>query len=240
MSHAHRGGFALAATVVLVLSSSGVAAAMSGDPLAPLHYVAKRVLDLGPHGSSQMPGWDLDGSGEVSSLRATGIGRPQTARVPVSDITSVETGRRFDGSPVYGVPGRHHRSDAHGPGLTGPPEAPVSGGGSSGGERSHAGGGQVPSFPRRPGRSQGGDPVSPILPTDPRHGHGGSTGMSNRSEATTTSNLLQPVRSPAAHRERRSLEPTGSATEASHVVPGPAATPADPGTKITVSSALRS
>ncbi len=173
-SHVHRGGVALVATVAVVLSSSGVAAAMSGDALAPFHFVAKRILELGPSSGARNPGWDLDGMERVTTLRSTGIrtarsagdlGGTSSAAVPDRrDWLWYGTIHGHSRSPGLGigthgigprVPGRDHSPSAHG----GDPP-----------------GGGAPGTPSGPGVTQG-NGSSPGLrpPTDPRRnrGHGG-------------------------------------------------------------------
>jgi hypothetical protein len=161
VSRAHKGGFALAATVGLVLSTSGVAAAVSGDALAPLHYVANRMLDFGPErGGSHVPGWDLDGSRPVGTIATTGITTSEAAR-PASRAKDSGTASRVSWVQWPAQVTAGHRQ---------PVASPVHG--TSGGRTN---GGHSPGSPGMPGGSDGGgtptSPGYPSHPSNPRHGH---------------------------------------------------------------------
>jgi hypothetical protein len=75
---ARKGSWALAVTVALMATSSGVAAAVSESPLAPLHYVTRQVWKVGPHPGDAMPGWHLDGSMPISTV--PGVDRSDARR----------------------------------------------------------------------------------------------------------------------------------------------------------------
>lgn len=168
MTQARRGGLALTATVALVLSTSGMAAAMSGDPLAPLHYIAHRVSQLVPHGPAQMPGWDLEGSRPIISVNAAGpvavarhrIDRVRPDATPGPESVTVRSGAGrhvWVPRPSEGTP-----RDSGGLGYTG---------GGGGGHR-----GQPPHIPAHPpGRvgGAGGNPGTPpgIPPVGARESH---------------------------------------------------------------------
>ena len=76
MSRTRKSGLAVSATLALLLSSAGVATAVSHDPLAPLDYMGKQVWKLGPTGSGQLPGWDIEGSMPISTVAEGRGGRP--------------------------------------------------------------------------------------------------------------------------------------------------------------------
>ncbi len=94
-----RCGWALSVSVAMVLASSGVAAAVSDDPLAPYHYVKDQVTRLAtPRETST--GWDLLGARAVATTPhgSTGVERvliqaPDEPRPPtVAGTTSVGHG----------------------------------------------------------------------------------------------------------------------------------------------------
>ena len=194
MSGARKGGFALAATVALVLSSSGVAAAVTDDPMAPLHFVARHVWSIAPHGRGQLPGWDSDGSEPISVVPRVdsrpGDGRAAGAASPDAQPTvglrlqaSNRPQGRLDvlvssgnGSHASGDPARSGHGDQ---GLTSPPRPPrrlpgqsghpkFSGSGSSGSGSSGSG-----SSPELPGQ--------PNSPGDVNHSTGGQGSTSGGS-----------------------------------------------------------
>jgi hypothetical protein len=162
---ARRGGLALTATVALMLSSTGMAAAIGGDPLAPLHYLAHEVARIAPQGAAQDPGWDLGGSAPVVRVQVAMDGRQSK---------SVERAKPAPGDLVVA------RHPGHSASLVGrhPQEGvPVrrgsNGGGSAGGGTT--GRGKPPKLPvHKPGRTSGSG-IAPGLPATPppvgiRHG----------------------------------------------------------------------
>jgi hypothetical protein len=239
-SPVHRGGVALVATVAVVLSSSGMAAAMSGDALAPLHYVAKHLMDLRPDGGGRTPGWDLDGMGPVTSLRSAGIGVARAAdhRADSTSVTSRSPGLGLPGGwPWSGAAGRSHRSDPpklssgkHGSGTrTGEPTrghqptSPISAPGKpeSPGGVAHAGGGHKPGIPR----------------------HNGGGGMRNGSDTgpglTNVGNGLIPEQPPGdagEHLPSIPIPPDASPAESAAAVVTPTLTPASPAANQTAQS----
>ncbi len=184
MSSVRKGGWALSVTVALMVTSSGVAAAVSEDPLAPLHYVTTHVWKMGPHNRGQMPGWALDGSMPISTV--PGVGLHPTAVSP--------TGVASSGNPRYGQTGSGAVGSA-GPGSStggtggpgGPGLSPGQGGhrpsigtgtgrgGNSGTQPPNGGVGQGPgNATLSPGSGSGnpGDPGNPSTPGEPvRPGH---------------------------------------------------------------------
>ncbi len=162
MTRSRKGAFALAASVALMLSTSGVAAAVCDDPLAPLRYVAAQVFDLGPHDDSPLPGWDLEGSKPLSSSPHEGVLVPGRLRLDVTQpgqaaqVVVVSTGTET------------HRSQ-HTP-SAGDPRSPVSrdggngfGGGPRHGPRRVTGhGGRRPIGTRGPVPVRDSDPVAPV------------------------------------------------------------------------------
>jgi hypothetical protein len=161
MTNSRKGGWALSVIVALMITSSGIAAAVSNDPLAPLHYVINHVWEIGPHNNGQLPGWELDGSMPISTSALEGVHGPRVGRlsrpgrgttqagsglvrtsgssgvVPGSAGGSVG-GTGYGGSPSLGSGGEGRNpemppNDSHGqvPGRIGGP--PDSGSGSLGG-----------------------------------------------------------------------------------------------------------
>ncbi len=63
-------GWALSASIALILASSGFAAAVADDPLAPVQYVKERMMTLTPPPEAR--GWDLDGTAVVRARRDSG------------------------------------------------------------------------------------------------------------------------------------------------------------------------
>jgi hypothetical protein len=134
MSRTRKGGLAISATVALMLSSAGVATAVSHDPLAPLNYMSKymskHVWKLGPTGSGQLPGWDIEGSMPISTVPSGVVAGPGD-HIPgggpagtatggsgrhsaAGDTATHAGGNGGSGSATSGHPGWGHGSGQHG------------------------------------------------------------------------------------------------------------------------------
>lgn len=110
---ARKCGWALTVTIAMTLASSGVAAAVVNDPLAPYHFVQKHVATFVPqHGTPSE--WSLDGSAAVSSAparlrsddRAVTPGS-RTARSLPADAAEVGSDRVPTAAAAASVPAAH-------------------------------------------------------------------------------------------------------------------------------------
>lgn len=137
---ARKGGWALSVTVALMVTSSGVAAAVSENPLAPLHYVSNKLSDFGPRTGGSVPGWDLHGSAPITAVRP--VAAAGSNAVPHITVGAATGGR---GSGSGAAPLSPPRS----------PTAPSSGGGGSG--TGDGPGGHSPSSGPGTGNGQGGN-----------------------------------------------------------------------------------
>ena len=163
---ARKCGWALSVTAALTLASSGVAAAVTDDPLAPFHYVTNHLT----RGHADAPsGWDLDGALRVSSaaLRFSPSSHGYGAGRPVIESDTRRDDRAADRVVAPGGHSRlpsttsgHHGSSPHGgPPQNRPPHSPggidVSGGHGGNGSGDHGsggnGGGHTTPPPTRPG-----------------------------------------------------------------------------------------
>lgn len=105
MSSTRKGGWALSITVALMVTSSGVAAAVSENPLAPLHYMTTQMWKMSPHDGGKVPGWDINGSMPISTVPAVRIpGASAPRRLPARRRAAarVTTARALD-RPVPGA-----------------------------------------------------------------------------------------------------------------------------------------
>lgn len=110
---ARKCGWALTVTIAMTLASSGVAAAVVNDPLAPYHFVQKHVATFVPqHGTPSE--WSLDGSAAVSSAparlrsddRAVTPGSRTTRSLP-ADAAEVGSDRVPTAAAAASVPAAH-------------------------------------------------------------------------------------------------------------------------------------
>lgn len=164
MTSVRKGGWALSVTVALMVTSSGIAAAVSNNPLGPLHYVTTQMWNLGPHDSGKLPGWEVDGAMPISTVPGS--------RVPVNG--SGTTGSGADAGTSWAVASgvADHRLGTPDARRAGPP------GSATGGQRG-SGSGSAPGSGTgsRPPFSTGGDTggrrgVNSGSHRPPRGGHG--------------------------------------------------------------------
>jgi hypothetical protein len=89
-----------ALTLALTLSSSGLATAVTGDPLSPLHFVAREFHQLGEPDTHRAPRW-MDGRGKPGSQRgvAPGPSRSMEHRSPPPRLRSASTDSHESRSP---------------------------------------------------------------------------------------------------------------------------------------------
>jgi hypothetical protein len=190
MSTVRKGGWALSVTVALMVTSSGVAAAVSEDPLAPLHYVTTQVWKIGPHNGAKLPGWELDGAMPISTVPGVGLhvprGGPSGGAASGSGSGEIGFGQvgTGHGSAIGRGPGAGQVGGQGGPGgHGGRPPSSVSGHGSngnSGGEPPGSGGRRPDNSTGSPGLGSNGPggpsgPRAPHLPAGPgvQNGHSG-------------------------------------------------------------------
>lgn len=215
----HKGSWALSLTVALMITSSGVAAAVSDDPLAPLHYVTNHIWDVGRLDDGQLPGWELGGSLPLSTLPD---GLVQVRIIDEWSPSGTTTSRgdrvRQDLARRLGQAGA--RTGSAGPAAVGSVDGTGRGVGSGTGggggfaravrpdrDRGHAHGqGSPPGTghgapPGSTGGARGPDPVSSSQPVDPslpdqptRPGHASH----NDSHVGETSHALMPAPPPTA------------------------------------------
>lgn len=165
--------WALSVTAALMITSSGVAAAVSDDPLAPLHYVTNHVLKVGPPTGGHLPGWDVDGSMPISTVP----GARATSDGSWTDGPSAPDG----GGPAGGGPGLLGGSTAtgtggaHSPTSSGAGNPGTGGSGNSGSSGSSGNSGRSGNSGGSGSPGGGGSPSPPSLhpPSDP--GTGGGT-----------------------------------------------------------------
>jgi hypothetical protein len=179
MASVRKGGWALTVTVALMVTSSGVAAAVSDDPLGPLQYVTKQVMRIGPHSGGKLPGWQLDGAMPITTV--PGVGHAVHGAHGIARGAS-DSG---DGAPGFSAANRLGTPDAH---LAGRPGAAV---GRRVGSRPGSGSG----FGRSPGTS-GDEPHGINARTPPPGGHlpSNSPGGSGNSGPTVPENPRRPHR----------------------------------------------
>ena len=166
MTNSRKGGWAFSVIVALMITSSGIAAAVSNDPLAPLHYVINHVWEIGPHNNGQLPGWELDGSMPISTSPLGGVHGPGAGRLSGAGRGTTQAGSDLVGTSGSSgvVPG----SAGGSVGGTGYGGSPSSGSGRQGrnpGMPPNGGHGQVPGRNGGPPDSGSGPLGGPIAPT---------------------------------------------------------------------------
>lgn len=174
-----KAGWALTTTVTMMITSTGVAAAAGDGPLAPLHFVTNQVLHLGPHRGAKLPGWDVNGSGQISSVYGLGTPGGRLGGIGIDDGTGPGSKPHHPHAGGGSTPAQ--------PGGSGGGTNPDGSGPSTG---SHGGGGgggtHRPGFQRVPGSGQhcghsghsgggsgGGPPTTPV----PASGGGSAPGQ---------------------------------------------------------------
>lgn len=174
MSNVRKGGWALTVTVALMVTSTGVAAAVSDDPMGPLSYVSHQFWKIGPHNSDKMPVWQLDGAMPISTVRGDVRGAGGgAARGGVGVGGAGSDGASGSAPDIRATTGSGDGIDPAGPGANGPGHGPGTtsgrGSGSSGsGSGSTGSGSGSGSGSSGPGSGQGGGSGS--------GGHGGGGG----------------------------------------------------------------
>jgi hypothetical protein len=114
---AHKGGWAVSIAVGLMVASTGVAAAVSANPLAPLHYVFGTVLRMQPHDHGRLPGWELNGSMPITRVPVE-VG-PQRPRTGQRHARVVADSHRAESAAVRTSVGTPNHVPAGGPGNPG-------------------------------------------------------------------------------------------------------------------------
>lgn len=194
--------WALAVTAALMITSSGVAAAVSDDPLAPLHYMTNHVLTVGPHAEGHLPGWDIDGSTPISTMPGARLPPRSswTGGSPTSTTADPGGGSGLKGADTSSLAGpRSPASPANPPW----PSSPAGGSGDVAGPGGSVG--QTPRGPGEPGSADGGLGTADPPIRSGRTGSSAGKGTTHRTGRTPSVGERRCPTQPPGH------EPAGSA-----------------------------
>lgn len=165
-SRLRRGSWVISGTAALMAMSTGMAAAMCSDPLAPVREVVHEVGALAHHDSGHVPGWSLSGGARIDYVRSAVAVSTADAAVAGVQPRDRRNGDRHSGAGHAGS--QSHNGHGGNPARPSQPPPPVQPKPPVSPRHGHHGGSPVRNNPT----NGGGSPGSPGSHGPSNTGHG--------------------------------------------------------------------